>query len=605
MDEVKRIDEDKLTEGLCDSTETCAVEKKKGISEDWLALWLGLFIFVLSLGVFGGFDILGWGISTKEWTDSSKAMQPVSKAFQGVKGEIVKIDGQKVTLKKADGKEDTVTVKEDTASLQVGDTYERKGVSGFLSLFLTYLSMLIIMSVGAKFLNANMGKFAAGFTVIFWLSYLCWLAGHYAYIAATKDKLEAFKIPWSLSLTGESGFILALIAGLVIGNFFPKFAEKLKEASRPELYIKTAIVIMGALLGLKAAQSFSLASNIMFRGLCAIVEAYLIYWAVVYYVARKYFKFSREWAAPLASGISICGVSAAIATGGAIRARPIVPIMVSSLVVIFAVVEMVILPFVAQLYLWGEPLVAGAWMGLAVKTDGGAVASGAMTDALIRAKALEMEGINYESGWITMTATTVKLFIDIFIGIWAFILAVLWCTKIECKPGQKAQPIEIWHRFPKFVIGYVLTFFILLMVCWPAARAVGPVDQEIKELKKEISTTEKQVAAAADPAALAVLNEKIKAGKDKIKGLNDQVKSQRATMASAGTATAESNVFRVMFFVFTFFTIGIVSNFRKLWEEGIGKLAAVYILCLFGFIIWVGLFISWLFFHGVKPPLAG
>ena len=97
-------------------------------------------------------------------------------------------------------------------------------------------------------------------------------------------------------------------------------------------------VIMGAGLGIKAAESFGLASNIMFRGFCAIVEAYLIYWAVVYYISRKYFKFSREWSAPLASGISICGVSASIATGGAIRARPIVPIMVSSLVVIFVAV---------------------------------------------------------------------------------------------------------------------------------------------------------------------------------------------------------------------------------------------------------------------------
>jgi uncharacterized membrane protein YadS len=607
MDEAKSIDEDKLTEGLCNSVKTCAPEKKKGISEDWLALWIGLFIFVLSLGVFGGADILGWGISTKEWIDSSKATQAVSKQFQSIKGEITKIDSQKVTLKKADGKEETITLKEDTSSLKVGDKYEKKGISGGVSLFLTYLFMLIILSIGAKFLNANIGKFALGFTIIFWLSYLCWFLGNNAYIAATKDKLETFKIPWSLSLTGESGFIIALIAGLIIGNFFPKFAEKLKEASRPELYIKTAIVIMGALLGLKAAQSFSLASNIMFRGLCAIVEAYLIYWAVVYYVARKYFKFSREWAAPLASGISICGVSAAIATGGAIRARPVVPIMVSSLVVIFAVVEMVILPFIAQFYLWSEPLVAGSWMGLAVKTDGGAVASGAITDALIRAKNVEMTGVSYESGWITMTATTVKLFIDIFIGIWAFILAVLWCAKIECKPGQKAQPIEIWHRFPKFVIGYVLTFFILLLVCWPASRAVGPVDTDIKVLKKEISSIEKQVAASVDPKSPAVveLNEKIKSAKDKIKGLNDQVKGQRATMEAANTATAESNVFRVMFFVFTFFTIGIVSNFKKLWEEGIGKLAAVYILCLFGFIIWVGLFISWLFFHGVKPPIAG
>ena len=67
----------------------------------------------------------------------------------------------------------------------------------------------------------------------------------------------------------------------------------------------------------------------------------------------------------------------------------------------------------------------------------------------------------------------------------------------------------------------------------------------------------------------------------------------------------QANTFRGIFFVLTFFTIGVMTNFRKLWEEGIGKLAAVYLVCLFGFIIWVGLVIAWLFYAGVKPPLAG
>ena len=576
-------------------------EKKQGISEDWLSLWLGLSIFVLSLFAFSGANILGWGISTNVWTDVSKAMSPVSKDYATVKGEITKIDGQKITLKKADGKEESIALKEDVTALKVGDTYEKKGVSGFISLLLTYLFMLVVMTVGAVALRANIGKFIIGFTLAFWISYACWLIGHYAYIAA--QDAQKVGIPWSLKLTGEAGFIVALIAGLAVGNFFPKLAVTMKEAIKPELYIKTAIVIMGALLGLKAAESFSLASAIMFRGLCAIVEAYLIYWALVYYIARKYFKFSREWAAPLASGISICGVSAAIATGGAIRARPIVPIMVSSLVVIFAVIELIVLPFAAQTFLWKEPLVAGAWMGLAVKTDGAAVASGAITDSLIRAKALTTAGINYESGWITMTSTTVKLFIDVFIGVWAFVLAFIWCAKIECKPGQKAGAGEIWNRFPKFVLGYVITFAILLFICLPATRAAGPVDKEIKGLQKEIVATEKQLPATTEPAALAALNEKVKAAKDKIKGLEGQIKGPKATIASAKAATAGSNTFRVMFFVLTFFTIGVVSNFKKLWEEGIGKLAAVYILCLFGFIIWIGLVISWIFFHGVKPPI--
>src|SRR5205823_7213962 len=164
-------------------------------------------------------------------------------------------------------------------------------------------------------------------------------------------------------------------------------------------------------------------------------------------------RFSREWAAPLASGISICGVSAAIATGAAIRARPIVPIMVSSLVVIFAVVELLLLPFVAQHFLHQEPMVAGAWMGLAVKTDGAAIASGTITDSLIRARTLADSGVQYQEGWMTMTATTVKVFIDMFIGVWSFILALIWCSKIENRTGEKVRAIEIWERSEERRVG--------------------------------------------------------------------------------------------------------------------------------------------------------
>ena len=233
----------------------------------------------------------------------------------------------------------------------------------------------------------------------------------------TPADVEKFGIGWSLRLTGKSGYLIALVLGLFIANVLPGFARWLSDAARPELFIKTAIVILGGTLGIKAAEQLGLASSVMFRGLAAIIEAYLIYWAVVYFVARKWFGFRREWAAPLASGISICGVSAAIATAAAIRARPMVAIMVSSLVVVFAMVELLILPFIAAAFLSHEPMVAAAWMGLAVKTDGAAVASGAITKSLIYAKAAA-RGITYDKGWMVGTTTTVKIFIDIFIGVW-------------------------------------------------------------------------------------------------------------------------------------------------------------------------------------------
>jgi uncharacterized membrane protein YadS/RNase P/RNase MRP subunit p29 len=575
-------------------------DKKVGINEDWLSLILGVVIFIFSLGVFGGVDLLGWAASNKTWTDVTKMVAPVSKAYQGVKGEVVKIEGEKVTLKKPDGKTETVVVKE-AASLKVGDKYEKSGVHPFVSVILTYLFMMVIMGIGTMLLRGNVGKFALGFTITFWVAYICWCAGHFAYIAVLEPQKAG--IPWSLRLSPEAGDIFALIAGLIFGNFFPGITGLMKESTKPELYVKTAIVIMGCALGVKAAQQLSLASNIIFRGLCAILEAYLIYWALVYWMARKYFRFSREWAAPLASGISICGVSAAIATGGAIRARPVVPIMVSSLVVIFAVVELVILPFAAREFLWQEPLVAGAWMGLAVKTDGAAVTSGAMADGLIRGKALAEAGINYVDGWITMTATTVKMFIDIFIGVWSFILAYIWCKHIDCKPGETVGAGEVWNRFPKFVLGYIATFVIFLLICIGPSDRISESAKITKPLEKEIASIEKQLPTVTDPMQKAALEVKLKENKDKVKAEADKIKQDKKIMADSNLISSETNTFRQLFFLLTFFTIGVVSNFKKLWEEGVGRLAIIYCIALFGFIIWIGLAISWIFFHGVKPPI--
>jgi uncharacterized membrane protein YadS len=322
------------------------------ISEDWLAVAIGLLIFVLAFAYFFGTDLLGWAVTTSVWTSIGKALGTASKAYAAV--------------------------------------------PGWAALILTYIFLTAVLAAGARVLGASATAFVKGFTAVFFLSYGCWILGSWAYIAATPDKLKTFGIPWSLNLTNEAGFIVALVAGLVVGNFWPGGVRLMKEAIRPELYVKTAIVILGGFLGATAAEQLGLATSVMFRGLCAIVEAYLIYWALVYFIARKYFKFSREWSVPLASGISICGVSAAIATGSAIKARPMVPIMVSSLVVIFAVVELLFLPFLAQHFLYQEPLVAGAWMGLAVKTDGAAVASGAIAESLILAKASAEQGIRYQ-----------------------------------------------------------------------------------------------------------------------------------------------------------------------------------------------------------------
>ena len=147
------------------------VEKRPLFSEDWLSLWIGLFVFVLSLGLFVGFDVLGWGIKTNVWINISDSISTVSGNFADL--------------------------------------------PALLSLLLTYLFMLIIVGVGLKAMNVNFSELILPFTIVFFISYICWLIGHYAYIAATSDTLDKFGISWSLNLTGEAGYIIALIVGLL------------------------------------------------------------------------------------------------------------------------------------------------------------------------------------------------------------------------------------------------------------------------------------------------------------------------------------------------------------------------------------------------------
>ncbi len=196
-------------------------QTNRGISEDWLSVWIGLLIFVLALAVVAGLDLLGWVVTTSVWTNLAKALAPVSKSYAEIGG--------------------------------VG------------ALLVTYVFMLVVMTAGAATLRADVKRFALGFTVVFWFSYLCWIFGSWANFAVNSPAdMQKFGVSWSLRLTAEGGFIIALIVGLAIGNFFPALVEWMKEAVRPEWYIKTAIVILGGFLGVTAAEKLSLATALMF-----------------------------------------------------------------------------------------------------------------------------------------------------------------------------------------------------------------------------------------------------------------------------------------------------------------------------------------------------
>ncbi len=475
-------------------------------TEDWWALWIGIFFVFLGLiAAATQIDLTGWIVKFGNWVDpvTDKAVFGFHAAHSSL-------------------------------------------MSPVASLIVSYIVFTIATAIGAYAMKWNLRDYLIAWTIIFVLTTIAYIIGQYAYISAPSTKWEKLGIDWGLQL-GGAYYIIALIIGLAIGNFAPQnFKEFMHKAARPEWFIKIAIVCLGAKLGLKAIEATGFAMHLLFAGVCATIAAYLLFWPLAYTTARKVFKLSREWSACLASGISICGVSAAIATAGAIRARPIVPVMISALIVVFAVIELIVLPgvLVSIPFWFNEPIAAGASLGLTIKTDGADAAAGAILDELMRAKAAAM-GIYWDEGWILASAIMTKIWIDMFIGVWAFVLAVVWVYHIERKPGEKVDKMEIWFRFPKFVIGYFIAMFTIMGL-----------------------------------------------------GLGNVISFENLEF---GLVPVEGAL-RKFFFMLTFTSIGIVTDFRALKQEGLGRLAVAYAFILAVIIIPLGWFIAWLFHHGMMPP---
>ena len=126
--------------------------------------------------------------------------------------------------------------------------------TGAVSLLATYVFVTAVLAVGVKLMAANVKKFIVAFSIIFFIGMVCYTLGANAYIAANETQWAKQGIHWGMGLSTEAGLILALLVGILISNVAPGLAEWLKSACRPELFVKIAIVIMGAELGVKAAQ---------------------------------------------------------------------------------------------------------------------------------------------------------------------------------------------------------------------------------------------------------------------------------------------------------------------------------------------------------------
>jgi uncharacterized integral membrane protein (TIGR00698 family) len=248
--------------------------------------------------------------------------------------------------------------------------------------------------------------------------------------------------------------LVALLLGLALSNLgvLPRWLDA---GFRVEFYVKTGIVLMGATL------PFTL---IIWAGPVAILQASIVSivtFLVIFWTARR-FGLDRRLAATLGAGGAVCGVSAAIAIAGAVGAKKDdAPIAITT-VILWAIAMIFILPLASRA-LGLSAGVAGAWIGTSEFAD---AAGFAAADAYSRLVGT-VPGIAGTPDQ-TLTAFTLMKVVgrDVWIGIWAFVLAIVATTRWEKnETGRRAQAAEIWWRFPKFVLGFlVASLFVTVVV---------------------------------------------------------------------------------------------------------------------------------------------
>jgi uncharacterized membrane protein YadS len=441
-----------------------------------------------------------------------------------------------------------------------------------------YLALLIgflaVFSFSVAMMGHDLKEYVPGFIVIFVGS----LAMFY---------LESWEVMqrWDLGAP-----LLALAVGLIIGNIV-KVPEWMKTALRVEYYIKTGIVLLGATLPL----------TLIFKaGGIAFFQATIVSvctWLTIFLAATRIFKLDRRFAAVLGAGGAVCGVSASIAVGGAVRAEKDHIAIAIGIVSVWAIIMIFALAFLCKFIIpeggvvaadapwyYISPGEAGAWIGTSEYAD----AAGFAVVAELATK----------YGDAPIHAFTLMKVIgrDIWIGLWAFILSIV--SVMVWEKGEKGQSLGfgiVWERFPKFVLGFFAACIAMSIIA-----AGGPAEHVgIAKLKDTYRSGAEKIEYDADftnyaaPAELAnkfgydpaakTITFKGAMGLDALQKLSDAATdpNQKAALKQLryksdweeselqAKAISPIKKLRSWAFVLCFLSIGLTTRFKDLATFGI------------------------------------
>jgi uncharacterized integral membrane protein (TIGR00698 family) len=368
----------------------------------------------------------------------------------------------------------------------------------------------VLFGIGTYFMGRSPGKFATGFVFVFLVAVLA----------------ELFASQSNIKAAGLGYAAWAILFGLLISNTIGTPAW-VKPAVQTEYFIKTGLVLLGAEI---------LFGKIVTIGIPGIFVAWVVTPIVLittYIFGQRVLKIpSKTLNITISSDMSVCGVSAAIATAAACRAKKEELTLAVGLSLVFTSIMMVAMPTFIRAV--GMPQVlGGAWMGGTIDATGAVAAAG--------------EFLGEQALYV---AATIKMIQNVLIGVIAFCVATYWCLKVDREAGREVGAMEIWYRFPKFVLGFIgvsIAFSLLY-------AAMGP----------DVGNT----------------------------------------MIDNGVIAGLTKSLRGWFFCLAFTSIGLATNFRELKEHFKGGKPLILYVCGQSFNLCLTLLMAYLMFYVVFTQIT-
>ena len=233
-----------------------------------------------------------------------------------------------------------------------------------------------------------------------------------------------------LTLPNIEYVLWAIVIGLLIANTTGVPAAFKPGLATYEFWLKAGIVLLGS--------RFLLGDVLKLGGISLILVAVEIAVSLLFMTALgRAFGLKPKLTTLLAVGSSICGVSAIIATKGAIDADDEDSSFAIAAILALGAIALFIFPLVGH-WLGMSDRAYGLWAGLGIDNTAEVTAAGALySDAAAKVAVLAKTARNAMIGFVVLG------------------YALHWARK-EGTEGVGNKAAFLWAKFPKFVLGFLL-----------------------------------------------------------------------------------------------------------------------------------------------------